>query len=236
MAAKVLLVEPDKDARDEFVAAIKGSEFEVCHCSSTNAEAVEECDQVRPDIIVLRLVSGKMGAAAALEALRKKNHSVKTVGSYEVRSTHLLMAAYAHGVVAAVKRPFHLPRVVEKLMFAIAAEQHEKLNGPIVRLEHPLQVRYKAAGFLARSRVGFSERMGLTDMDLNTEKSLKVKAVVKSEILFPPPTGTMKFAGVVEDVEMRRAGNWCAYVSFKDTTPETRKAIESFLVKAARKP
>ena len=235
MAASVVVVEPDKDQREEFLRAIKGSPFEVTHFVETNAEAVEEYDKSRVHVLVLRVVSGKLGAAAALDKLRKKDPKVKVVVSYDVQSTHLLMAAYAHGAISAVKQPFRLHRVVEKLMFAIASERHDKLRSPIVRLEHPIQVRYKTGALLARSKVGFCERLGTTDMDLNTEKAPKTKSKLKVEIMLPPPAGTLKFVGVVEDAEMTKLDNWCSYISLADTTSESRKAIEAFLVKAARR-
>ena len=71
MAAKIVLVEPDKEQREQFVNAIKGSPFEVSHFVDTNAEAVEQYDEMRPHLLVLRVVSGKLGAAAALDQLRK---------------------------------------------------------------------------------------------------------------------------------------------------------------------
>jgi len=137
--------------------------------------------------------------------------------------------------VAAIKQPFHLHRVVEKLTFAIASERHEKLHGPIVRLEHPVEIKYKAGGLFSLPRVGFCERLGLTDMDLNTEKMLKERAKLKVDILLPPPAGTIRCRGVVEAVEQTKPENWCSYVALTDTTAETRRVIEAFLVKAARK-
>jgi len=235
MATKVLLVEPDQEQREQFLNAIKGSAFEVCHFAATNAEAIDAYDAARPNLVVMRLVSGTMGAQVALDRLRKKNPNIRVVASYDVRSTHLLMAAYSHGAIAAIKQPFRLHRVVEKLTFAIASERHEKLGGPIVRLEHPVEVRYKAGTWWSRARVGFCERLGVTDMDLNTERPLKLKAERKLEILLPPPTGTLKFLGVVEDVETTRHDNSCAYIALKGVSPQDRKAIEAFLVKAARK-
>lgn len=235
MAAKVILVEPDEEQREQFANAIKGSPFEICHFAETNTEAVEEYEKLRPHLIVMRLVSGKLGATAALDRLRKKNPNVKVVASYNVRSTHLLMAAYGHGVVAAIKQPFRLHRVVEKLTFAIASERHAKLGGAIVRLEHPIQVRYRPRGFLARSKVAFCERLGLSDMDLNTERALKLKSTLRLELSLPPPSGTLKFTGVVEAVETTRPDNSCAYIALKNVTPEDRKTIEVFLVQAARR-
>lgn len=235
MAAKILLVEPDTEQRDQFLMAIKGAPFEVCHFAKTNAEAVQLYDKLRPHLLVLPLVSETLGAAAALDKLRKLNPAVKAVASYDVRSTHLLMAAYSHGAVAAIKQPFRLHRIVEKLTYAIASERHEKLVGSIVRLEHAIQVRYRGASWLSRSRVGFCERLGPTDMDLNTEVQLKVKAAKKLDLLLPPPTGVLRFAGVVEDVEMTRPDSWRAYVSLKNVSDETQAAIEAFVVKAARR-
>ena len=235
MAAKIVLVEADKEQQDQFFAAIKGSAFEVCHLAKTNSEAVELYDKLRPHLLVLPLVSETLGAAGALDRLRKINPYVKVVVSYDVRSTHLLMAAYSHGAVAAIKQPFRMHRIVEKLTYAIASERHDKLGGPIVRLEHPIQVRHKAAGWLTRTRVGFCGRLGLTDMDLNTEIPLKVKSERRLELLLPPPAGVLKFVGVIEDVESSRRDNWCAYVSLKNVSQETRGVIEAFLVKAAKR-
>jgi len=235
MAANVILVEPDEDQRKEFLAAVKGSPFEVTKICETNAEAVDHYNKAHTDVVVLRLVSGKESAAVALDQLRKKDPRVKVVASYNVGSTHLLMAAYSHGVISAIKQPFHLHRIVEKLTFAVASERHEKLRGAIIRLEHPVEVRYKRGAFLTPFRVGFCERLGTTDMDLNTEKALKVKAKLRIEVMLPPPAGTLKFTGVVEHVDQTKVDNWCSYISLADTTSESRKAIETFLVKAARK-
>jgi len=235
MAANVTLVEPDEDQRKEFLAAVKGSPFEVTKICETNAEAVGHYNKAHTDVVVLRLVSGKESAAAALDQLRKKDPRVRVVASYNVGSTHLLMAAYSHGAISAIKQPFHLHRVVEKLTFAVASERHEKLKGSIIRLEHPVEIRCKRGSFLARSCVGFCERLGTTDMDLNTEKVLKVKAKLRIEVMLPPPAGTLKFTGIVEHVDQTKVDNWCSYISLVDTTSESRKAIETFLVRAARK-
>ena len=235
MAAKIVLVEPDKKQREQFANAIKGSPFEVSHFVDTNAEGVEQYDEMRPHLLVLRVVSGKLGAAAALDQLRKKHPHVKVVVSYDVRSTHLLMAAYSHGAIVAIKQPFRLHRVVEKLTYAIASERHEKLGGAIVRLEHPIQVRYKTGSLFSRSRPGFCERLGLSDMDLNTERAMKPRSELKVELLLPPPAGSLKFVGVIEDVEATRPDNWCAYISLKNVSSEMRTAIDGFLVKAARR-
>jgi DNA-binding response OmpR family regulator len=235
MAANVILVEPDEDQQKEFLAAVKGSPFQVTKVCATNEEAVAHYDKAHTHVVVLRLLSGKEGAAQALDELRKKNPHVKAVASYNVGSTHLLMAAYSHGAISAIKQPFRLHRVVEKLTFAVASERHDKLRGAIIRLEHPVQVRYKNASLLALSHVGFCERLGTTDIDLNTEKPLKVKAKLKVDIMLPPPAGTLKFTGIVEDAEQTKVDNWCSYLSLANTTSGTRKAIEAFLVKAARK-
>jgi len=234
MAAKVVLVEPDPYEQEQFANAIKGSAFEVCQVCETNAEAIDGYDDTRPHLLVLRMVSGRLGAAAALDRLRKKQRSVKVVASYDVRSTHLLMAAYNHGAAAAIKRPFGRHRVVEKLTFAIASERHDRLNGPIVRLEHPVQVRYRGSGLLSRGRVGFCERLGLTDMDLNVEKQIKPKTELKLELLLPPPTGPRRFAGVVEEADMTRPKSWCLYIALKSVPSPERKAIEAFIVTAAK--
>ena len=235
MAANVILVEPDEDQRKEFLAVVKGSPFEVSKICNTNAEAVAHYDKVHTQVVVLRLVSGKEGAAQAIDQLRQKDPKVKVVASYDVGSTHLLMAAYSHGAISAVKQPFRLHRVVEKLTFAVASERHEKLRGAIVRLEHPLQVRFRSQSLFALPRVGFCERLGTTDMDLNTEKPLKLKAKIKVGVMLPPPAGTLRFAGTVEHVEQTKVDNWCSYVSLANTTSDTRKEIEAFLVEAARK-
>ncbi len=234
MAAKVILVEPDEQQRREFVAAIQGSPFEVCKFVDTNAEAVDLWEDLRPHIIVMRLVSGKMGAIGAMNRLWKKKADTKVVASYTVSTTHLLMAAYAAGAVSAIKQPFSRHRVVEKLTFAIASERREKLGGPIVRLEHPIEVRFRGQSLLARSRIGFCERLGLGDMDLNTEKMPRLHAELRLDLLFPPPMAPMRFTGTVEDVELTRPRNWCAYVTLKHVSPEERKIIGEFLVKAAK--
>ena len=234
MAAKIVLVEPDGEQREQFLNAIKGSAFEVAHFADTNAEAIEKHSISHPHLFVFPLVSGKLGAAAALDRLRKVNPNVKVVTSYDVRSTHLLMAAYAHGAVAAIKQPFAMHRVIEKLTYAIASERHEKLSGPIVRLGHPVEVRYKSGSLFSLSKRGFCERLGLGDMDLNVEKPPKLRAELKLDLLLPPPTGTMKFNGVVEDIENIRPRNWCGYIGLKNVSSEDRRAIEAFLVKAAR--
>ena len=235
MAVNVILVEPDENQQKEFSAAVKGSSFEAVRFLQTNAEAVEAYDHVHHRLVVLRLVSGKEGANQALDQLRKKDPSIRVAVSYNVRSTHLLMSAYAHGAVGAIKQPFRLHRVVEKLTFAVASERHDKLRGPIVRLEHPVEVRYKPDSFLARSRVGFSERLGTTDMDLNTERPLKERARLRIELLLPPPAGTMKLLGLVEESRQTKMDSWCSFVSISSTTSEDRKAIEAFLVRAAQR-
>ncbi|MCX6376705.1 MAG: hypothetical protein NTU88_11850 [Armatimonadetes bacterium] len=235
MAAKVIVVEPDEQQRDEFKAAIRGSAFEVCDFVNTNGEALALYDKVHPHLIVLRMVSGKLGAAAALDALRKKYRTAKAVVSYDVQSTHLLMAAYSHGAVEAIKQPFRQHRVVEKLMHASASERHEKLSGPIVRLEHPVQVRYKTGSFFSRPKVGFCERLGLSDMDLNVIKAPKIKSTLKVEILMPPPEGARKFVGVVEDTETLRPDSNCCYVSLKNVSEDDLRLIEAFLVKNAKR-
>lgn len=232
--ANVTLVEPDEDQRREFLAALKGSPFEVTKICETNAEAIEHYNKAHTDVVVLRLVSGKESAAVALDQLRKKDPRVRVVASYNVGSTHLLMAAYSHGAISAIKQPFRLHRIVEKLTFAVASERHENLRGAIIRLEHPVEIRYKRGAFLAASRVGFCERLGTTDMDLNTEKALKIKTKLKIEVMLPPPAGTLKFTGLVEHVDQTKVDNWCSYLSLADTTSESRKAIEAFLVTAAR--
>jgi len=235
MAAKILLVEPDPEQREEFLEAIKGCPFELARVVDTNAEAIDLFDAVRPHLAILRLVSGKFGAAAALDMFRKKNRSVKVVVSYDVRSTHLLMNAYAHGALAAIKQPFRLHHIAEKLTYAIASERHDRLAGAIVRLEHPIQVRYRTQGFFARTRVGFCGRLGLSDMDLNVEVCPKPKAEVRLELLLPPPDKSMKFLGVVEDAENTRPDSWCSYLSLRNVSPDERKTIEAFLVRAAKR-
>jgi AmiR/NasT family two-component response regulator len=235
MAAKVVLVEPDPEQREQFLNAIQGSPFEVCEAVDTNVEAVAACERLRPHLVVLQLVSGKLGANPALRSLSQKHLHVRVVVSYNVQSTHLLMSAYKHGAVAAVKQPFKLHRVVQKLTFGIASERHEKLGGPIVRLEHPFEVRYKGSSLFSMSRRGFCGKLGFTDMDLNIEKPLKDKTVLKLELLLPPPTGTLKFTGVVESAEMTRPDNWCTYVALRGVATEQKAAVEKFIVKAAKK-
>jgi hypothetical protein len=237
MAAKLILVEPDEEQRDQFKNAIKGSAFEVSEYFNTNAEAVEFYKETKahPHLLVLRVVSGKQGAAAALDELHRISRNVKAVVSYDVRSTHLLMSAYSHGAVAAIKQPFRLHRVVEKLTFAIASERHDALGGPIVRLEHPVEVRYKTGSLFSFPKTGFCERLGLTDMDLNVERSFKPKTELKLDLLLPPPSGTLKLLGVVEDIEMTRPKSWCVYLALKNVSSDVRAAIEGFLVKAAKK-
>ena len=228
-------MEPDKEQQEQFFAAIKGSAFEVCHLAKTNTEAIDLYDKLRPHLLVLPIVSQTLGAAAALDKLRKTAPHIKVVASYDVRSTHLLMTAYAHGAVAAIKQPFRLHRIVEKLTFAVASERRDSLGGPIVRLEHPIQVRCKGEGWFTSTRVGFCERLGLTDMDLNTEIPLKVDSQKKLELLLPPPAGTLKLVGLVKEIEATRSDNSCAYVSLKNVSATDRTAIEAFLVKAAKR-
>lgn len=235
MAVRVIVAEPDDEQRAEFSAAVEGSPFEACRFTETNEEAVELYDELRPQVLVLTLVSGHQGAPAALDALREKNARAKALVSYTVSSTHVLMAAYAHGAASAIKKPFRLHRVVEKLTYAVASERHDKLAGPIVNLEHPIKVRHKSGGWFARFRTAFCERLGLTDMDLNAEAPLQPKARVKLQLLLPNPTGEIEFAGVVEAVEKTGHDNWCSYIALTNTTPETRRAIEAFLVTAAKR-
>jgi AmiR/NasT family two-component response regulator len=235
MSARVVLVEPDPEQREQFFHAIQGSAFEVCETVNTNNEAVEACERLRPHVVVLRLVSGKLGANPALRALDKKNLHVRAAVSYDVQTTHLLMSAYSHGAVAAIKQPFKLHRVVQKLTFAFASERHAKLGGAIVRLEHPLEVKYKSASLFSLYRTGFCERLGFTDMDLNIEKPLKDKTELKIELLLPPPAGTLKLTGVVEDAELARPGCWCVYVALRGVAKEQRATLERFIIDAAQK-
>ena len=236
MAITVVLVEPDERQRAEFVAAIKGSAFEVSGFANSNTEGVELCGKVSPDILVLRLVCENVGAAAVLRLLHKKHPKIKAVVSYDAQSTYLLMTAYARGAVAAIKWPFRHRRVVEKLTFAVASETHEKLQGPIIQLEHPIRVRYKTGGVFSRQRVGFCERLGLTDMDLNVaKKAPKLKSTVKLKLLLPPPDGAQEFIGVVEDGEATGLASTCCHISLKSVTKDAQRLIGSFLAKAARR-
>jgi AmiR/NasT family two-component response regulator len=239
MAVRLILVEPEEDQRDQFLNAVRGSAFEVCHISETNTEAVEAVNEVHPQLIVFRATSGKLGATQALDKLQRTRAGIKAVVSYDVRTTHLLMAAYSAGAVAAIKRPFGRHRVVEKLTFAIASERHERLGGPIVRLEHPVEVRYRGNSFFSFSKVGFCERLGLTDMDLNVVKPLKERSTLRLEIRLPEPHENLKYTGSVEAIEMTRPEMWCAYISLPNLTAADRKAdrkaIEAFLVKAAKR-
>jgi AmiR/NasT family two-component response regulator len=238
MAVRLILVEPEEEQREQFCATIRGSAFEVCHIAETNTEAVEAAKEVHPQLIVFRATSGKLGATQALEKLQREQSSIKPVVSYDVRTTHLLMAAYSAGAVAAIKRPFGRHRVVVKLTIAVASERHDKLGGPIVRLEHPIEVRYRGTGLFAFSKLGFCERLGLTDMDLNVEKQLKERTTIKVELVLPPPHANMRFIGTVEAVEMTRPKMWCAYISLPNLKAADRKAdrkaIEDYLVKAAK--
>ena len=128
----------------------------------------------------------------------------------------------------------HEPGATAVDTHALIAERREKLAGPIVRLEHPIEVRFKGGSLFARSRVGFCERLGLDDMNLNTEKPPRLHGELRLDLLFPPPTGPMRLAGTVEDVEVTRPRNWCAYITFKHVSAEDRKVMGEFLVKAAK--
>ncbi len=234
MPVKVLLVEPDEQQRDEFVNAIRGSRFQVVQVVETNAEAVDLYPEVRPHVVVMRLVSGKMGATDALDRLHKEHADAKCAVSYNVRSTHLLMAAYSHGALTSIKQPFGRHHVVQPLTFAVASERREKLGGPIVRLEHPLEVRYKGNSWFRRSRTGFCERLGLTDMDLNIDRELEPKDKYRLELRLPPPKEPLHFEGVVEETEEGRPGIFCNYLALKHVSDKQRKTLEEFLVEAAK--
>lgn len=234
VAARVILVEPDEQQRREFLAAIQGFPFKVCKCVDTNEQAVDACGKLRPHIIVMQLVSGKMGTIDLMNSLWKKKVNVKVVVSYTAITAYLLSAAYDAGAASAIKLPFSGHSVVEGLTFAMASVRHEKLSGPIVRLEYPIEVFFKTESLLAHSRIGFCERLGLEDMDLNTEKPPQPNAELRLELLFPRPMAPMKFTGTVKDLEQTRPQNWCAYITLKHVSDEERKIIGEFLVKAAK--
>ena len=104
MAPSVLVVDDDQDIRESLAQILTEEGFDVTSASN-GAEALEEIDRKRPDVMLLDLMMPVVNGWEVLETLRLR-------GTHPRLPVVVLSALEANGAVDYIQKPIRLPKLL----------------------------------------------------------------------------------------------------------------------------
>jgi two-component system chemotaxis response regulator CheY len=236
MPQRILLIEPDPDSRAELKRLIAGSNYQVVAELPDCEKAVEAYKKVKPDVVILPIVSPKVGGIPTISVIKKTDPEAKIVVTYDVSSMHQVMEAMQEGARGRVKKPFRDHRPLEKIVMATASILTEPHKGPVFEMGKHMMVHYKTGGFFSRKKVGLLETLGPTDLDLRAEQKIDLQQNIKVYLPLGENKETLELQGVVLAVkEIVPQQSYEMAVHLPNVDEEDRDKIEHFIVNAIGK-
>lgn len=125
---RTLVVDDDyrvADLHRAYVERVQG--FEVAGMAHSGASALEQVDQLRPDLVLLDIYLPDISGLEVLQRLREDDHPpVDVMAITAAREVNSLRSAMRGGVVHYLIKPFLFPTFEEKLLSYAAA--HERMR------------------------------------------------------------------------------------------------------------
>lgn len=194
MPARILLIEPDEQARIDFRKAIKNSQFEIVKEVASGEEAIGCYNQVAPDIIVLDLNAPGFknrvgeGGINIVKRLKEIDHTARVVVSHTSQTKYLVMEAMRLGACGTVKKPYVADKTIDSLGKAQGSHDGTvgvKMTG--VRLKKSLPVLYKKTtdGFFTRQRSAVTEDISHSGVAIKTPEAIPERTMLAIVIQLP---------------------------------------------------
>lgn len=115
MKKRLLVVDDSPLVRNLVKKAVAESEFEVVAEASNGKEAVQKCDEVKPDIITLDVTMPVMDGYEAAKIITQKHPGVKILLMSAMGDEDLLSQFRELGVHHSLQKPFKNDVLLQKL-------------------------------------------------------------------------------------------------------------------------
>jgi two-component system chemotaxis response regulator CheY len=113
MGHRVLVVDDAIFMRTMISDILKKGDFEVCGEGSTGAEAVEQYQKLKPDLVIMDIIMPDMGGIEAVKAIMQKDPNAKILMCSAMGQQALVVEAIQAGARDFVVKPFQPSRVLE---------------------------------------------------------------------------------------------------------------------------
>jgi len=226
MAAKIFFVEPDREARAEFLSLLAGTKYTVVPEVTTCEQAVSCYLRLKPVLVVLPMASPTIGGIQALKAIKRGDPDARVVLTYDVKSTHLVEEALREGALEVIKRPFGKHHVVERLALAEVAVRAPRHTQPLAVLPKPVVIEWKPAkGFLARWHESSTKRIGISGLDFRSDTCPALGLAVLLRIHIPGSAAMELPANVIRIVEDPGTKSFDVSLSYQAASAEDKDRL-----------
>ncbi len=197
MSARILLVDAEEEARDEFKKAIRNSQFQVVKEVVSGEEAILAYGEANPEVVVLDLSAPGFrdrqgeGGLYIIKRLKAIDATACIVVAHTNQTKYLVMEALRIGARGSIKKPY----LADKTIDAIGKAQIQK-DGTVgvrmvgVRLKKSLPILYKKStdGFFTKQRNAVTEDISSSGIAIKTPEAIPEKTTLVIQIQIPTKT------------------------------------------------
>ncbi len=119
MSRRVLVVDDAIFMRTMISDILKKGEFEVCGEGATGAEAVEQYQKLKPDLVIMDIIMPDMGGIEAVKAIMQIDPNARILMCSAMGQQALVVEAIQAGARDFVVKPFQPSRVLEAAQRAL---------------------------------------------------------------------------------------------------------------------
>ena len=114
---RVMVVDDHDMARAGISTVVSAfDEFELVAEAADGAEAIEICEQVQPDVILMDMMMPVMGGVEATRAIRHVNHDVRIIAVSNSQEADLVQAALSAGADAYLTKDISVDELVSAII------------------------------------------------------------------------------------------------------------------------
>lgn len=238
MPARILLIEPSEEARNDFRKAIRNSQFQVVKEVGSGEEAVGCYEQVDPDLVVLDLSAPGFkdrageGGINIVKRLKNLDRSARVVVAHTPQTKYLVMEAMHLGACGTIRKPYVPDKTIDSLGKAqISQDGTVGVKTAGVRLKKSLPVLYKKTtdGFFTKQRSAVTEDISHSGIAIKTPEAIPEKTMLAIEVQLPMKSIKAKVQVVrskpIVGIGLNELG--CTYT---EIAPGDQELLKSFIL------
>ena len=148
---RVLIVDDHEMVRNGLAVLIEAfDDLDLVGTATNGQEAIELCNRIETDVVLMDLVMPKMGGIAAIQILRQRHPRIQTVALMGFGEEELLEAVVEAGAASYVLKSAPIDQVASAIRAAARASDSRLVT--VTRGLSPAPVNHKANGVRSNER------------------------------------------------------------------------------------
>ena len=109
---KILLIDEDENTRIKIKRILTSNGFNVCGEGHDGIDALEKCESLHPDLVIMEIVMSYMDGLAVLKAIKKNYPESKIVICTDMGQKIYVVDAIKSGAADFIIKPFQTDRMI----------------------------------------------------------------------------------------------------------------------------